>query len=116
MWHQKSRISWMKDGDKCSKFFFLSTVRRRRRNFLSRLEVNPDHWMSSRHDIGEVFVEHFKRIYYSEDTTPQSISIKLADCLQGISTVLDDRGLLDFMTFIPSEDLIRKTLFFHGQP
>ncbi|PON49352.1 LOW QUALITY PROTEIN: hypothetical protein TorRG33x02_317930, partial [Trema orientale] len=29
-WRQKSRINWVKDGDKCTKFFFLTTTVHRR--------------------------------------------------------------------------------------
>ena len=54
-WKQKSRELWLKEGDRNSKFFHLSTLIRRRRNFIAEIHLDNGHWIHSRDDIEAYF-------------------------------------------------------------
>jgi hypothetical protein len=39
-WRQKSRVRWLKEGDKCTKFFHQVANANRRKNYIESLVVN----------------------------------------------------------------------------
>ncbi|KAL5569499.1 hypothetical protein UlMin_026074 [Ulmus minor] len=50
-WLQKSRLRWQTDGDRCTRFFFLSTLARRKNNIIECIKDDSGIWLSSREDI-----------------------------------------------------------------
>uniref|UniRef100_A0A803P9N2 RNase H type-1 domain-containing protein n=1 Tax=Cannabis sativa TaxID=3483 RepID=A0A803P9N2_CANSA len=54
-WNQRSRISWLKDGDKYSNFFFISTIIRNRRNAIYCIMYRNKDWITTRKSIGKEF-------------------------------------------------------------
>ncbi|KAK3014543.1 hypothetical protein RJ639_008317 [Escallonia herrerae] len=67
LWHQKSRLQWIKDGDRNTKFFHLSTIIRRRQNSIDFIKDKHGNWISSREEIGTCFTEHFSELYKSSN-------------------------------------------------
>ncbi|XP_021748569.1 uncharacterized protein LOC110714370 [Chenopodium quinoa] len=51
LWYQKSRIDWLKDGDRNTTFFHLSTIVRRWRNKIVALKDNNGVWIQDKGDI-----------------------------------------------------------------
>ena len=45
-WWQRSRIEWLKAGDKNSRFFHLSTINRRHQNSILRLRDDEENWLT----------------------------------------------------------------------
>lgn len=43
-WSQKSRVTWLTEGERCTKFFHTSTLIRRRQNNILRLKVLGEDW------------------------------------------------------------------------
>jgi hypothetical protein len=64
-WKQKSRELWLKEGDRNSKFFHLSTLVRRRRNSIVEIKLDNVEWIHSRDEIERYFTAQFQNVYQS---------------------------------------------------
>ena len=62
-WNQKSRELWVKEEDRNTKFFHLSTIIRRRRNCISEIKLDDGSWINSRVEIQNYFIDNFKTLY-----------------------------------------------------
>ncbi|XP_043687745.1 uncharacterized protein LOC122638959 [Telopea speciosissima] len=83
-WKQKSRIDWLKKGDRNPRFFHVLTLRRRYNNRVLKLK-NPDgSWTSSANEMESVLCDHFKDIFKEE---PMDISA-VDEVLQSVSPVI----------------------------
>uniref|UniRef100_A0A803P1Q5 Uncharacterized protein n=1 Tax=Cannabis sativa TaxID=3483 RepID=A0A803P1Q5_CANSA len=69
-WKQRARVSWLKDGDRCSKFFFQTAGSRGRRNAIECILNKDNIWISSRVLIGKEFME------FSKEFFPDRIMVK----------------------------------------
>ena len=68
-WKQKSRELWLKEGDKNSKFFHLSTMIRHRRNFIAKIKLPNNQWIQARADIENYFSSQFRELFQSSQLT-----------------------------------------------
>lgn len=62
-WLQKSRITWLKEGDRNTKFFHLSTLIRRRRNKLEGLFDENNVWRKDKEDMMTIAVSYFQGLF-----------------------------------------------------
>ncbi|XP_057986601.1 uncharacterized protein LOC131171150 [Hevea brasiliensis] len=67
-WKQHSRISWLIEGDKNTRFFHLSTIQRRHRNSIVRLQQANGEWIDAEHHIKEEIVSYFQNLYSKSPT------------------------------------------------
>lgn len=66
-WRQKSRLNWLRSGDRNTKFFHAVTKNRRAQNrILSLFDENDVEWFDE-DNIGKIADRHFKLLYSSED-------------------------------------------------
>ena len=74
LWRQKSREVWLKDGDKNSKFFHLSTIIRRRKNSIDAIKAEDGSWLTCKKEIRIHIVEKFAQLFSEEDVIfPQDL-------------------------------------------
>ena len=59
VWRQKSRETWLKEGDRNSRFFHLSTVIRRKRNSIDAIKSDSGDWIISKSEIKKFVVSKF---------------------------------------------------------
>ncbi|OMO53282.1 Endonuclease/exonuclease/phosphatase [Corchorus capsularis] len=69
MWRQRSKVSWLKDGNRDSKFFHSIASSRKRRNAITRFRDDEGNWQSNRTSVERLVVEYFKGNFTS--STPQ---------------------------------------------
>ena len=50
-WNQKSRELWIRAGDRNTKFFQLSTLKRRRRNNISEIKLDDGIWINNMESV-----------------------------------------------------------------
>ncbi|CAN1146936.1 hypothetical protein LINPERHAP2_LOCUS15567 [Linum perenne] len=69
LWLQKSRMQWIKDGDHNTKFFHLSTLRRRKANQIQGLKLEDGTWIFDDPGMKEVAVNHFLDLFKAGSVT-----------------------------------------------
>jgi hypothetical protein len=66
LWKQKSREQWLKDGDKNSKSFHLSTIIRRKRNSIDAIKDEEGNWITCKKEIRDHVVTKFTQLFSEE--------------------------------------------------
>ena len=94
-WGQRSRIKWLKWGDKNSRFFHATTVQRRERNRIQRIKDDNGDWKEGQEEVPQVIVDYYQSLYTASET--QNVD----DCVQNI---------LSRITKETNEDLSRPVL------
>ena len=61
-WRQKSRVQWIKEGERNTKFFHKSTVDHRSHNMISKLKDALGKQLSTHKEIESALVQHFQSI------------------------------------------------------
>ncbi|KAL8140802.1 LOW QUALITY PROTEIN: hypothetical protein V2J09_006823 [Rumex salicifolius] len=75
LWLQKSRETWLKEGDKNTSFFHASTIIRRKRNKIEAIPNDNGDWVESKDGIKAITTSFFRNHYTLplEDLNPISI-------------------------------------------
>uniref|UniRef100_A0A2N9HI48 Reverse transcriptase domain-containing protein n=1 Tax=Fagus sylvatica TaxID=28930 RepID=A0A2N9HI48_FAGSY len=104
IWRQKSRETWLKDGDRISKFFHISSVVRWQKNSIDAIRGDDGVWILKSSEIREFIVGKFKELFSEEDICYPS---KLEDLIP--SVIID--GENSSLCQIPTPTEIKKVLF-----
>ncbi|XP_043717635.1 uncharacterized protein LOC122665544 [Telopea speciosissima] len=106
MWRQKSRLDWIKGGDKNTSFFHVTTLRRRHRNMILKLKAPSGEWSFSPTEVSNILCNHFQDLYSSEPINNNALTSVL-DAVQPVVT--DELNLT--LCSAPREEEIRAALF-----
>ena len=68
MWMQKSRVNWLIQGDRNTKFYHIVTSRKRLRNRILGIWNEQGIWIQDQKDIAESFRIHFRKIYIERES------------------------------------------------
>ena len=71
-WAQRSKNDWLKEGDKNTKFFHLSTLQRRSRNRISKIRKSDGSWIIDETQVRGEINKYFRDLYFAEPTSIDS--------------------------------------------
>ena len=103
-WLQRSKVSWMKDGDRNSKFFHAVASQRKRRNEIQKLQDSEGRWHSQQPDLERVASEYFQAMFTSAST--DSVQQVISHVCEVVSPEMNDMLLAEF-----SHDEVKRALF-----
>lgn len=106
-WKQSSRVKRIQEGDGCTKFFFVSTITRRRRNSIEFIKDSQGNWLNSRQTIGSALMQKFKETYCPASFHP------CPDLGELITPVISTQEN-SILCAIPDDNEIREALFTMG--
>ena len=69
LWHQRSRVDWLKAGDLNTSYFHSRANQRNRKNFISKLVLENSSILEEDHGVGEAFVDYFSNLFKSASTS-----------------------------------------------
>ena len=101
---QKSRQIWIREGDRNTHFFHLSTLIRRRRNSVQEIKLEDGSWIDDGKDIQKYFIENFKALY---QTSSPNILKNLEDLIEPSISNIENEELCRVQT----RDKIQKVIF-----
>ncbi|XP_074318276.1 uncharacterized protein LOC141655076 [Silene latifolia] len=70
LWYQKSRIDFIKDGDRNTSYFHISTLVRRWKNKINSLRNNEGNWTDDPEEIKSIIVQFYKTLFTEEQQEP----------------------------------------------
>ena len=79
MWLQRSRISWLREGDKNTKFFHQKAVWRSRKNRIRRLKACNGQWCDDPSQMASMATDFFGSLYTKDDNVNPDLLISLLD-------------------------------------
>ncbi|XP_062089315.1 uncharacterized protein LOC133795872 [Humulus lupulus] len=102
-WRQKSRIQWLKEGGRSTKFFHVHTLVKRRRNAILHLKGLDGKWMEGAHQIATIFQNHHSEVYGPNRGKHKA---KLEELIFKVISDDQNNGLIEIL----DADEIQKTL------
>lgn len=103
-WREKSRVSWLKDGDKCSKFFHTYAKFKRAKAFIHALSID-DVLVDDKQTIADHVVQYYQELYSS--TSSCIPSAEMSNIIPSLVTENDN----NFLTAIPTDEEIKSCVF-----
>ena len=75
MWLQRSRISWLREGDRNTKFFHQKAIWRSRKNRIKRLKAENGQWCDDPSAMTSMAKDFFQALYSpDEEVNPDSLT------------------------------------------
>ena len=65
MWRQWSKVAWLRDEDRNTRFFHCKATQCRRRNFITRLHDANGGWCSSQEQVNATIVDFYQNLFTS---------------------------------------------------
>ena len=93
-WKQRSRISWLREGDRNTKFFHAKASARRKKNLIVSLKEMDGTVIELQSDIERVIIQHFSTLFQSSN--PNAIEEVVAHIPKVVTEEMNDWLVRDF--------------------
>ncbi|XP_075649758.1 uncharacterized protein LOC142620243 [Castanea sativa] len=88
MWKQRSRVAWLKDGDKNTRFFHTKATQRRRRNYIKGIFDETGKWCTQQNQIADAVVNYYQQLFMSSN--PEHIDEVLVEIPQKVTDEMNN--------------------------
>ena len=92
-WAQRSRINWLKHGDRNTKFFHAKATQRRRRNYIRGIRNIHGQWVEELEEVVRVASTYFDNLFHAK------VEDQMEECLNAVQCMVTD----DMREFLSSE-------------
>jgi hypothetical protein len=94
MWRQRSRSTWLKEGDRNTKYFHGRASQRRRRNNIKGVRDQAGIWQDNDDQVARVFLEYYRSLFTSSD--PRNIEEAVAPTPQVVTQAMNNSLTREF--------------------
>ncbi|XP_075674939.1 uncharacterized protein LOC142644147 [Castanea sativa] len=106
-WAQRSRINWMKHGDRNTKFFHAKASQRQRKNYINGIRNSQGIWVENLEEVVEVESDYFDNLFQ------EGVGDQMEACLDAVeSRVIDD--MQEFLSTQFTAEEVQVALFQMG--
>jgi hypothetical protein len=79
-WKQKSKVAWLKEGDKNTKYFHACATQRKFKNAIDNIIDEQGRVWESKEEVERVFVDYYKNLFTSEAQIDPAICLDELEC------------------------------------
>jgi hypothetical protein len=94
LWMQRSRVTWLREGDRNTRFFHQKAIWRARKNKIKKLKDNEGIWKDSPTDMERMANSYFKDIFSRDPSLNSDLLIGMTQ--EKVSAEMNDALCQDF--------------------
>lgn len=106
LWAQKSRINWLRWGDRNTRLFFISTLKRKTANRIKRIFTLDGSLLEDDNQIQECFLSSYRNLFTSSKPHRENINLVVDKIGRRLS-----QEAISMLDSPVTEDEIRRDLF-----
>ena len=95
MWSQRSRVLWLKNGDRNSKFFHKKATQRFKKNSILGIEDKRGNWQEQPEVIEDIIVEYFAKLFTTRNSVIEEGSLSFIPRL--VTDEINEQLMGEFM-------------------
>eukprot|EP00253_Pinus_taeda_P001856 PITA_01856 len=107
LWKQKSRVQWLREGERNTKFFHKVMVQHRQRNRIFSIKNQEGQRVLQHEEIEKVLVNHFKDILREPQANRSDAIAKISREIPNVVTRDQNLALMRKITMEEVEDIVR---------
>jgi len=107
LWKQKSRVQWLRECERNTKFFHKAMVQHRQRNRIFSIKNQEGHRVIQHEEIEKVLVNHFKNILREPQIDRSEAISKISGEIPNLVTRDQNLALMRKITMEEVEDIVR---------
>lgn len=79
MWLQRSHITWLKEGDRNTKYFHRQAQWRARKNHIQRLRMDDGSWCHDQKEMKGMTVDYFQQLFTADVSVDPQVIVDLIE-------------------------------------
>ncbi|CAM8982176.1 unnamed protein product [Rhodiola kirilowii] len=82
LWRQRSRVEWLREGDRNTRYFHAKATQRKKSNKISKLQNEEGTWISDERQLGGIIRDYFTNLFSSSRSQTQGDDDYSYGCIQ----------------------------------